>query len=106
MDTTRLATRCRPRVGAVDPIAEQVVAARAVAEWLNATGPVELLDRRGFRDRLVSCAFDSLKKSSEGGDDLLGGLGPQERFGVRVPVGDPGADVGLEGLDAAVVAAA
>lgn len=29
----------------VDPIAEQVIAARAVAEWLNRTGPVELLVR-------------------------------------------------------------
>lgn len=29
----------------VDPIVEQVIAARAVAEWLNKTGPVELLVR-------------------------------------------------------------
>jgi MinD-like ATPase involved in chromosome partitioning or flagellar assembly len=29
----------------VDPIVEQVVAARAVADWLNKTGPVELLLR-------------------------------------------------------------
>ena len=29
----------------VDPIAEQVIAARAVAEWLNRTGPVQLLVR-------------------------------------------------------------
>ena len=34
----------------VDPIVEQVVAARAVAEWLNATGPVELLVREPAGD--------------------------------------------------------
>jgi len=34
----------------VDPIVEQVVAARAVAEWLNATGPVHLLVREPAGD--------------------------------------------------------
>ena len=37
------------------------------------------------------------------GAALLGGLGPDERLGVLVPDLDPVADVGLEGLDAAVV---
>jgi hypothetical protein len=46
-----------------------------------------------------------LNKSVESGEDLLGGLGPYERFGVLVPGGDPFADVGFEGLDAAVIGA-
>ena len=36
----------------------------------------------------------------------MAGFGPDEWFGVRVPVLDPGADVGFEGIDTAVVAAA
>jgi hypothetical protein len=41
----------------------------------------------------------------EGGEDLLGGLGPDEWFGVGVPIFDPGADVGFQDLNEAVVAA-
>ena len=48
---------------------------------------------------LVSRAGNSLKKSCEGRQDLLGGLGPDERPGVMVPCGHPGADVLLERLD-------
>ena len=55
---------------------------------------------------LVSCARNSINYSSEGFEDVLGGFGPDEWFGVRVPVLDPGADVGFEGIDTAVVAAA
>ena len=47
-----------------------------------------------------------LISASEGFEDVLGGFGPDEWFGVRVPVLDPGADVGFEGIDTAVVAAA
>ena len=43
--------------------------------------------------------------SGEGFEDLLGGLGPDERPWVLVPVSDPGADVPLQGLDALVDAA-
>jgi hypothetical protein len=41
----------------------------------------------------------------DGPEDLFGGLGPDEGFGVVVPGGGPGADVAFEGLHAAVVAA-
>ena len=41
----------------------------------------------------------------DGLEDLFGGLGPHEGFGVGVPVGDPGADVAFEVVHAAVVAA-
>ncbi len=44
-----------------------------------------------------------MDKSADAGEDLLGGLGPDEGLGVVVPCLDPGADVGLEGLDAVVV---
>ena len=37
--------------------------------------------------------------SGKGAEDFLGGLGPQEWPGVLVPGLDPGADVGLEGVD-------
>jgi len=36
----------------------------------------------------------------------MGSFGPDEWFGVLVPVLDPGADVGFEGIDTAMVAAA
>jgi hypothetical protein len=55
---------------------------------------------------LVSCAGSSLKISGEGVEDLVGGLLPHERLGVVVPGLDPGSDVGFEGLDARVGAAA
>src|ERR1019366_6621229 len=38
--------------------------------------------------------------------DLFGGFGPDEGFGLFVPSVGPGADVGFEGLDRLVVAAA
>jgi len=38
-----------------------------------------------------------LAKSAEGFEDLVGGLGPDERAGVLVPDLDPGADVGFKG---------
>ena len=41
----------------------------------------------------------------EGGEDLFGGLGPDERFWVFVPCCDPGPDVTFQCLDAAMVAA-
>ena len=53
---------------------------------------------------LVSCAVDSVKKSSDSFEDLLGGLGPDEGVRVVVPGLHPGSDVGFEGLDAAVIA--
>jgi hypothetical protein len=53
----------------------------------------------------VSCAVDSVKKSSDSFEDLLGGLGPDEGVRVVVPGLHPGSDVGFEGLDAAVIAA-
>ncbi|MGK3104068.1 FAD-dependent monooxygenase, partial [Streptomyces mordarskii] len=43
--------------------------------------------------QLVSCAGDPSAELGEGFEDLLGGLGPDERLGVCVPVLDPGADV-------------
>src|SRR4051794_19725573 len=61
--------------------------------------------RRARRRTLVSCAVDSVKKSSESFEDVLCGLGPYERPGVVVPGFHPSSDVGFEGLDAAVVAA-
>ena len=54
---------------------------------------------------LVSCAVDSAKKSSESFEDVLGGLGPDERSGVVVPGLHPASDVSFEGLDAAMVTA-
>jgi hypothetical protein len=51
---------------------------------------------------LVSCACNSSAISGEGFEDLLGGLGPDERPWVLVPVGNPRADVGLQGLDTLV----
>src|SRR5829696_6590508 len=49
---------------------------------------------------LVSCARDPLPVSAERVEDLVGGLGPDERVGVVVPGLDPVADVGFQGLDA------
>jgi hypothetical protein len=46
-----------------------------------------------------------LNKSVEAAEYLFGGLGPDEWLGVVVPGFDPVADVGFEGLDAAVVGA-
>jgi hypothetical protein len=46
-----------------------------------------------------------LDKSAEAAEYLFGGLGPHERLGVVVPGLHPGADVGFEGVDAAVIAA-
>jgi YD repeat-containing protein len=54
---------------------------------------------------LVSCARGSLAKCCDAVEDLVGGLGPHERAWILVPGFDPGADVGLEGLDAFVDAA-
>ena len=54
---------------------------------------------------LVSRAVDSVRKSSESFEDVLGGLGPDGWSGVVVPGRHPGSDVGFEGLDTAVVAA-
>ena len=48
---------------------------------------------------LVSRAVNSLKKFGERVEDLVGGLGPDERLGVLVPGGDPCADVLLERVD-------
>src|SRR5205085_12079993 len=42
----------------------------------------------------------------EGAQDLVGGLRPGERPGVVVPGGDPVLDVGFQGLDGGVDAAA
>src|SRR4051794_3496867 len=55
---------------------------------------------------LVSRVVNSCDISGEGVEDLLGGLGPHERFGIGVPAGDPGAYVGFEGLHRLVDAAA
>jgi hypothetical protein len=60
--------------------------------------PVEA-SPRGFR---VSCARDPSAEAGEGVEDLFGGLGPDERLGVFVPVFDPGSDVGFEGMDVLV----
>jgi hypothetical protein len=46
-----------------------------------------------------------LAVGGEAVEDLVGGLVPDERFGVVVPVGDPGADRGDEVADGAVAAA-
>ena len=46
-----------------------------------------------------------MKKSSESFEDVLGGLGPDERPGVVVPGLHPAPDVGFEGVDAAMVTA-
>ena len=48
---------------------------------------------------LVSCRVDSLAVAFDGVEDLLGGLGPDVRAGVLVPVVDPVADVGVELAD-------
>jgi len=45
---------------------------------------------------------DALAVGGEGFEDLVGGLGPRERFRVLVPLVDPLADVGFELGDAAV----
>ena len=64
------------------------------------TGNTSIIaDREGRPDRLVSRAGSSLKKSSEGGQDLVGRFGPDEGLGVLVPGLDPGADVFLQGLN-------
>src|SRR5215207_5304092 len=62
--------------------------------------------RNTWRFILVSLAFNSCEKSSEGFEDLLGGLGPDEGLGIGVPALDPVADVGFEGLHAGMAAAA
>jgi hypothetical protein len=62
-----------------------------------------------IKDLLVLslCAVvDSLAVGGEGVEDLVGGLGPDEWFGVGVPFVDPFADVGFEFGDAVVCGAA
>lgn len=54
----------------------------------------------------MSCAGDPSAEAGEGVEDFLGGLGPDERRGVLVPVLDPAADVGFECLDVLVCASA
>jgi hypothetical protein len=51
---------------------------------------------------LVSRVVNSLAVGGEGFEDLVGGLGPDERPGVLVPLVGPVADVGFEFGDAAV----
>ncbi len=60
----------------------------------------------GEDDELVSCLVDSLAVSSDGVEDLVGGLGPDVGAGVFVPGVDPLADVGVQRVDGAVRAAA
>ena len=55
---------------------------------------------------LVSRLVDSLAVAGDRFEDLLGGFGPDVGAWVLVPVLDPGADVGVEGADAGVRAAA
>src|SRR3954447_4359273 len=55
--------------------------------------------------RLVSRLVDSLAVAGDRFEDLLGGLGPDVRSWVLVPVLDPGADVGIERADAGMRAA-
>ena len=50
----------------------------------------------------MSLAVNPCKKSSDGFEDLFGGLGPDEWLGIGVPVRDPVADVVLQGLDGSV----
>jgi hypothetical protein len=45
---------------------------------------------------------NSLAVGSEGFEDIVGCLGPGERFGVLIPLVDPLADVGLKFMYAAV----
>ncbi|MFF0291486.1 hypothetical protein [Streptomyces sp. NPDC005262] len=52
----------------------------------------------------VSCARDPSAEAGEGVEDLLGGLGPDERLGVFVPVLDPCPDIGFQSLDVLVCA--
>ena len=65
------------------------------------TGRSRILGVAGNRvtTLLVSRAGSSLKKSSEGSQDLVGRFGPDEGLGVLVPGLDPGADVFLQGLN-------
>ena len=51
---------------------------------------------------LVSRVGNSAAVGGKGFEDLVGGLGPDERLGILVPLVDPLADVGLELGDAAV----
>ena len=51
---------------------------------------------------LVSRVGNSLAVGGEGVEDLVGGLGPDEDFGVFVPFVDPSTDVGFEFGDTAV----
>ena len=48
----------------------------------------------------MSCVVSSLQKSCEGIEDVVGGFGPTEWFGV--PVFDPVSAVGFERLDVAM----
>src|SRR4051812_17806676 len=55
---------------------------------------------------LVSRLVDSLAVAGDRFEDLLGGLGPDVRSWVPVPVIDPGADVFVERADGRMCAAA
>src|SRR3954447_11523578 len=55
---------------------------------------------------LVSRLVDSLAVAGDRFEDLLGGLSPDVRSWVLVPVLDPGADVFVERADARMCAAA
>jgi len=56
----------------------------------------------GRSGQLVSRLVNSAAVGGEGFEDLVSGLGPHERLGVLVPLGDPLADVVLELGNAAV----
>lgn len=53
----------------------------------------------------MSCAVSSFNQSSEGFEDLVSGHGPDERLLVLVPGRQPVAEVFLECLHTAVIAA-
>jgi hypothetical protein len=55
---------------------------------------------------LVSCRVDSFAVAGDRFEDAFGGLGPDVRARVLVPGLDPGADVGVQGADGLVGAAA
>jgi hypothetical protein len=81
---------------------DQAIAAAldALVQAAATLPPEEQVERAS--GTLVSCACNSSAVSVEGFEDLLGGLGPDERPWVLVPVSNPGADVALQGLDALV----
>src|SRR5512144_2964380 len=67
---------------------------------ITASSPARHHTTEFMKPYLVVCVRSSLAASCDGGEDLVGGLGPREGLGIGVGLGDVGADRALKVLGA------